>query len=184
MQDAYITMLTALSSGIMGGTVALLGVYFTNQSNETRLHIQLEREENQRKADLFRDRGEELYELIDKWLNSLTGYYFRRVSVMQGNLTYNQCLDMDIKGGKDNSYNFGRIEMIIDVYFQSIRDSYDKVISDRDELNKIVSEHKMNYMQGNIDGTRFLKPFIKLQLKFGEDEESLKLKIREAIRAV
>ena len=134
MQDAYITMLTALSSGIMGGTVALLGVYFTNRSNETRLHVQLEREERQRKADLLRDRGEELYELIDKWLNYLAGYYFRRVSVMQGKLTYNQCLDMDIKNSKDNSYNFGRIEMIIDVYFPSIRNTYDEVITDRDEI--------------------------------------------------
>jgi hypothetical protein len=91
---------------------------------------------------------------------------------------------MDIKDGKDNSYNFGRIEMIIDVYFQSIRDKYDKVIADRDELSEIASEHKMNYMKGDVDGTCFLKPFIKLQLKCEEDEESLKLKIREAIRSI
>ena len=93
--------------------------------------MQLEHETRQRGDEIFRSRGEELYELTDKWLNMLAGYYLHRSRVMQSNITYNQCLDLDIKMGKDGQGNFGRIEMLIDVYFPSTRLAYDKIIDGR-----------------------------------------------------
>ncbi len=82
MGDHYLTMVTALASAGVGAAVALLGVFLTNRSNTARLKIQLEHESRQRNTQLLRSRGEELYELSDKWLNKLAGYYLRRISVM------------------------------------------------------------------------------------------------------
>src|SRR5947199_72180 len=82
MADQYITTLTALASAVVGGAVALLAVFLTNRSNTARLVLQLDHESRQRKADLLRDRGEELYELTDKWLRKFAGYYLRRPFVL------------------------------------------------------------------------------------------------------
>jgi len=58
--------------------------------------------------DAVRERGEELYGHIDKWANFFACHYLRLAAVMQGKLTYNQCLDLDIaEGNKPATYDFG-----------------------------------------------------------------------------
>jgi hypothetical protein len=182
--DQYLTTLTALGSAVVGGAVALLGVFLTNRSNTARLALQLDRESRQRKADLLRDRGEELYELADKWLNKLAGYYLRRSFVMQGKLTYNQVLDLDIQEGREESVNFGRNEMLIDVYFPTTRPAYDSVIAGRTELNKVAAAHKRAYESSDTDGTRFITPFVQCQHSIEKAGETFKLQVLECIRAV
>jgi len=184
MADQYITTMTALASAVVGGAVALLAVFLTNRSNTARLVLQLDHESRQRKADLLRDRGEELYELTDKWLRKFAGYYLRRTFVMQGKLTYNQCLDLDIQEGKEESINFGRIEMLIDVYFPTTRAAYDAIIGGRTDLNKVAAAHKRAYESGETDGTRFITPFVQCQQSIEKGGESFKLQVLECIRAV
>lgn len=184
MVDPYVTMLTGLSSAAVGGALALLSVFFTNRSNTKRLKVQLEHESQQRKIELLRNRGEELYELSDKWLNALAGYYLRRSSVMQNKLTYNQCIDLDIKEGKDNSYNYGRIEMLIDVYFSSTRSAYDKIIEYRTELNKIEISFKRKYENGELDGATFITPYVKTQLSLEKAGEEFKMLVLQEIRTL
>lgn len=184
MAGQYATMVIALSSAVVGGTVALLGVFLTNRSNTTRLKMQLEHESLQRGAELLRSRGEELYELADKWLNMLAGNYLRVSAVMQGRLTYNQCYELAIQEGKENSFNFGRIEMLIDVYFASTRSAYDKIIDGRTELNKIETEYKRSYKGGDIDGSIFLASYVKCQHSIEKTGETFKMQVRECIRAL
>lgn len=177
-------IIIALTSGFIGGAAAIIGVYFTNRSNEARLKKQLEYEEHRRKADLLRERGEELYLLTDKWMHAMAGYQLRRYSVILGKLTYNQCNDLEIKAGQDKSYNFGRIEMLIDVYFPLARKEYDEVISSRNALNEVLAEHRGAYTQGDIDGRRFINPFLKCQQNIDATGERLKVKIIEYILAI
>lgn len=184
MADLYVTMLTALVSAIFGGAVALIGVFFTNRSNTDRLKLQFEHESRQRTTDLLRDRGEELYELIDKWLKMLTGNYLGLSAVMKGKLTYNQYYDLSNEEIKRRSYNFGRIEMLIDVYFPSMRSAYDKITETRDELNKIISEHKRSYRIGDIDGSKFLRPFTQGQMSIDQAGEAFKMQILDSIRHI
>ena len=184
MADPYITMITGLSAAVVGGALALLSVYFTNRSNTTRLKVQLEHESKQREIELLRNRGEELYELLDKWLKLLAGYYLRRTSVMQNKLTYNECLELDIKDGKENTSNYGRIAMLIDVYFPSTRSAYDKIIEYRTELNKIEGEFKRNYKNGEVDGVPFIKSHVQSQISIDKAGEELKMLVLEKIRTL
>ena len=125
MPNQLLTLATALTSAAIGGALALIGVWLTNRSSTARLELQLEHEADQRKAQIFRERGEELYVLTEQWLDGLTGYYLAKRSVMQGRLTYNQSLDLEIADGKENPVNFSRVELLINVYFPSVRGSFD-----------------------------------------------------------
>ncbi len=130
---------------------------FKSLSNKPRVSS-----EEQRRSDRLRASGEELHSLFGQWLNSLFGFSLRRIMVMQGKLTYNQCLDLDIKEGKP-PYDFGRIELLIDLDFPILRPAYDRVIDERTKLHKIEVEFKRSYEQGDVDGERFVGPYVKLQ---------------------
>jgi hypothetical protein len=182
--DQYITLITALCSGLVGGSVALVSVYLTNQANAARLKLQIESEARQRKNELLRERGEELYELFNNWMNSFIGFYLRRNAVIQGKLTLNESFELDVKIGKEYPVNFGRMKMLIDVYFPSVRPGYDTVEKRRQELISIEIEHGHAYDSGDTDGERFLKPFINCQKNFEKAGEDLKLQIIEVIRAI
>jgi hypothetical protein len=134
-----------------------------------------------KKAEMLRERGEELHGIIDKWLKHLAGHYLRRTSVMQGRLTYNQCLDLDIAEGNP-SYDFGRIELLIHVYFPSLRPAYDRVIEARTALNRIDRVHKSAYAEGDTDGAPFLQPFLRAQILVENLGNALKQQLLETIR--
>ena len=179
-----IPTLTILASAAIGGLMALLGVYITNRSSLDRLKFQIDQEASQRNNNLLREKGEELYELMDKWLIAITCNGLNLSAVMQGKLTYNQYLDLLIEGNQSNQLNFGRIEMLIDVYFPTVRENYDHLIKRRDQINKIESAHKQAYKSGNTDGTQYLDSYTKAQLAMGDQGDILKQKIIECIRAI
>lgn len=184
MAAENLTLVTALLAAALGGGIALLGSFLTNRSNVARLKMEHSHQAHHRKSELLRERGEELYELTDKWLKLFAGYYLGRAAVMQGKLTFNQCLDLEIKAGKERTDNFGRIEMLIDVYFLVVRGQYDVLIGAREELNKVASAHKRAYESGDIDGTRFLGPYVRAQRSIEEAGESMKKRIIEGIQSI
>ena len=164
--------------------MALVVVFLTNRSNTARLRIQFEHEHSEKNKELRRQRGEELYELSDKWLNRLAAYYLQRISVMQGKLTFNECLDLEIAAGKENAVNFGRIEMLVDVYFSSTRRAYDDLISARSKLNEIAIAHKRAYQRGEIYCTAFLSSFVEAQKMVENAGGQFRADIINCIRAL
>jgi hypothetical protein len=132
---------TTLLATMLGGALAMMGTLF-QQKRETR----------HRKELLLRERGEELYGATVRWLNGLASFALRRSACMQGKLTYNQILDMDIEAGKGGS-DYDRIELLIDVYFPSARSAYDAVVQEREKLNAIEAPFKQSYRQGFIPMT-------------------------------
>jgi hypothetical protein len=183
MSESYVTLITTLTSAGVGGAVALVSVYLTNKGNTVRQDAQLAHQAKIGHAELLRDRGEELYELIDTWLNGLFGSYMIKASIMQGKLTYNEGLDIELKNGKANSGNYGRIQMLIDVYFPAVREQCDRVLSLREATNKHVILHKRAYERGETDGTAFLKAFTTDQLSLEAAAEKLKEAVIEQVRA-
>ena len=176
--------ITALISAAIGGALALLGVSLTNRSSTARLRLQLDHEAAQRKAQILRERGEELYILTAQWLNGLTGYYLRMSSVMQGKLTYNQSLDLGIADGKANPVNFNRVELLINVYFPSTREAYTRTTHARETLNEIAEAHKQAYKTGDVDGTKFLEPFSAAIMSINAEGAFLQTQILESIRQI
>jgi hypothetical protein len=184
MADQSLTLITALASAITGGALTLMSVMLTNHSSTNRLKLQFGHETAQRRAEVLRERGEELYVLSEQWLNGLTGYYLRKTSVMQGKLTYNQCLDLEIADGKENPVNFSRIELLIDVYFPSARPDYEQITKGRDTLNLIAAEHKRAYATGDIDGTPYRRPFQQAMEAIHAAAPAFKNRLLESIRAI
>lgn len=184
MADPYIPLVTALLAAAVGSGITLLSAHLTNRSNATRLKVEHHHQAHQRNQELLRERGEELYELTDKWLGGLVGHYISRGFVMQGKLTFDQYHDLVIRDGEKRTVNFGRIEMLIDVYFPTVRAQYDAVIRGRDELNKVDVAHKRAYERGDAEGTDFLKSYVQAQKTIEGAGDSLKKKIIEGIRAI
>lgn len=157
----------------LGGGLALFGVYLTSHFDAKK-----------RRDEMLRGRGEELYVLCDKWMNGLFAYALRLSSVMQGKLTYNQALDLEIAEGKERSLDFVRIEMLIDVYFPSVRPAYDSAAKVRDSLNVIANEHKRAYSQGDVDGTPYLEPFLKEMRRIDSASAALKGAVIQGLRSI
>lgn len=136
MQDSTVTLLASLTSGLAGISGALGAVFLTNRAQNFR-----------HDADIVRDRGEELYSAIVEWLDGLFAYYFRRSFVMQGKITYNECLEQDIEWGnkKQTPPTMLRMEMLLDVYFPKLRPAYDEVIRLRTALNRVEGAFRRRY---------------------------------------
>jgi len=175
---------TALVSVIIGGALALVGSFLSNRASQARLKFQIEHDSCQKKRDLLLERGEELYGLTDKWLNYLFEHTLNILSVMQGKLTYNQSLDLDIEAGKNISMNFARIQLLIDIYFPSSRKAYDSILKERDKINAIEATHKRAYRNGDIDGTSFLPAYLKKQNSLEKAGEVFKNQLIECIRTI
>ncbi len=173
----------SLLASILGGALALGGVYLNNKWTSQRLTQQFSHERSTKKSELLRERGEELYMLFDQWLIGLANYYLNISAVMQGKITYNDHYDL-MKQNVSKEFNYGRIEMLIDVYFSSIRPAYDAVILARTNLNKIATNHKHSYERGCVDGAEYLSPFVGAQKSIEKLGDDAKRQIIEAIRAI
>lgn len=172
MPVAIYTLITAIFT--ISGT--LLGVYFTNRGNTQRLVHQLEHERQTKRVQLVRDRLEELYVLAEEYANSVGGHYLPYMSVMAGELTYNQALDLTLQSGENGFPNYHRLGMLIDLYFPAVKPAFDNLIAARNEANEILSDHKRNYKKGDLDGRSFIRPLRDAITKI--DQAAIQLKAR------
>lgn len=162
----------AFYAAVLGSLIALTSSYLTNRSNTRRLKLQFELERETKEREFIRDKVEELYLLHEEWLNVFASSNLPFISLMKGEITYNDALDMFIDGNKNRTVDFKRLQMLVDLYFPEVKASFDRLATARDEVNKIKSEHKRQYKRGNIDGTAYVMPFIEAQQKL-EGEASL-----------
>ena len=151
------------STAILGALIALVSVYLTNRSNTRRLKLQFELERATKEKEFIRDKLEELYLLHEAWLNALATSNLPFLSVMKGEITYNQALDMFIENNRTRTVDFKRLEMLVDLYFPDIKPAFNRLSVARDGVNNIRFEHKRQYKRGNIDGSDYVIPFIEAQ---------------------
>lgn len=177
---AYVAILTALITA----AVTLLGVLFTNLGNTARIRLQLEHERSLKKEELYRERLEELYVLFETWSTSLFIYYLPYISVMEGKISYNDALDQTIKQGSESSADFHRLQMLVDIYFPEVKPEFNALLEYRSKTNDILSKHKLEYKNGNIDGHKFLKPFLASQNEIDAQAQEVKEKIIEQVKKV
>ena len=185
MADSAITVtLLPVLTALVGSGSTLLAVHLTNRSSTNRLNLQLDNEAKKRTADVRRDRGEELYTAVERWMNALSGNYIALATVMQGKITYNDYLDLVVKKeGSERTYEPGRIELLVDVYFPSVRCAYDVIITARAELNKVAQAHKSAYSSGALDGTRFIGPYVRAQKAVEKAHQDFRRVLIEQIRS-
>ena len=136
--EIYIAIVTA----VITATVTLLAVFLTNRDNTNRLLLQLEHERNTKRDTLHREKLEELYMLAVKYTKALGSHCLPYMSVMEGKLDYNQALDLTIESGNKETFDFDRLQMLIDVYFLKLRESFKQLIDVRDKMNEIMALHR------------------------------------------
>jgi len=62
---------------VIGATLSILGVWLTNRSSIKQLNIQLLHEKTTNSNLRKKEKLEELYILIDKWLGGIFGHYLK-----------------------------------------------------------------------------------------------------------
>jgi hypothetical protein len=169
----YLSSITA----IITATATLLAVYLTNKGNTSRLLLQLEEERKTKSSILLREKLEELYLLASKYATSLAAYYLPYLSVMKGELEYNQALEMTIERGRKESPDFDRLQMLIELYFPSLSKSLNQLIENRDKANDILFAHKAEYKKGNRNNQEFLEQMLAALKQINQSSNTFKSSI-------
>jgi nucleoside phosphorylase len=112
---------------------------------------------------------EELYVLVKKWIQNILMCYLDETAIMAGELDSKSALDFAIARQENNSFDFGRIEMLIDLYFPRLKADYLHVIKIRGIANKIMLEHRKRHSSGCTDGRKFITSFLEAQRNFEEE---------------
>lgn len=144
---------------IIGSVFTLLGVWLTNRANLRSLEMQLEHHRAEKEKGKTRERLEKLYVECRKYFSDVCTYYLPYRRVMQGEMTYNQALDMTIKHGSAKDYEPNHVPMLIDFYFPEFKDDFHTIMRTRDHLNEIMAGFREQYRNGNTDGSRWLELF-------------------------
>src|SRR5690606_20540965 len=153
--------LVGLAGVIFGSLLTTLGVWLTNRANRRHLKIQLAHEERLVRQRVAKERLEELYVLVCHWLQGLFENHLHLMLVMKGSTDYNKYLDSVLAM---KSRDISRLEMIIDVYGESVQPSYAAVLKARTSVNEIAAAHKEAYLRGE-PGVRFIDPFTRAQVE-------------------
>ena len=162
---------------VVGAAISIFGVWLTNRSSIKQLRIQLDHEKDTNEDALRREKLEELYVLVDKWLNGIFSLYLKLTLVMRGEIDYDQYHDHVTEEGKEKTVDFSRLGMIVDIYGHKLQPSYKKIMDAREELNKVSAAHKRAYKSGDINGEKYLEPYTDALLKLEGLTESLKKEI-------
>lgn len=183
MADIGTALVTLATAAITGG-VALIGVHLTNRATSDRNDLQIKHGVEQKKKDQLLEKAEELYQLVDQWMNTFSTHFLHLVPVMKGQINYNDYLDTIISYGKEQKANFIRLEMLLHIYFPELSSTYEDVLEQRDVLNKVIASHKRAYKQGDLDGNRFIEPLTNAALEIDRRGEILKTAIAEIARRI
>jgi len=171
-----------LIGAVVGAVLSLLGSWLTSLSSIKQLKLQLSHQERVEHERAKQERLEELYMLIGHWSNEIFGKYLYLTLVMKGQNDYNNYLNYIIENSSNFKHDFNRIEMIVDLYGNELKEDYLNIIAIRDRWNKIESEHKKAYKSGEIEATRFLKPSADVQLEIGKAVDDFRKKIAKVVR--
>lgn len=167
----WISSVLPIGAAVVTAGAALLAMRFTNRANNDRLLLQLDREAAKERAQMLREKGEELYGLIAQWEANFGVRCVSLQAVMKDELTYNEALDIFSKEVQTETHE--RVELLIYAYFPALEQFYSEIIAIRGPVEEIISAHKAAYKQGS-SGRVFLKPFTDANLTLAKAFEVLK----------
>lgn len=179
--DAFGLMATLGASSITG-VVAILSALLASRhasrsQKEQRLH-----ERAMHTHSTMQERGEELYVLAAQFEKNVFVTHMPLYSVMKGEVSYNDYLDIVNGLNFSEKYDHNRMELLVEVYFPALRIQYKKMREKLELHNKVVSEHKSAYLSGEFEARHFLTPFQRAQLAFENEMNTMKEMISIEVR--
>jgi len=176
------TLIASLGPAVITALVALGTVYLTNRGHASRLTTQLKHEQQKQREELLRARGEELYGLLHEWKNGFEALCLIQLSVMRGEMSYNEGLDLQTKDNKE--VDFGRLQMLMAIYFPGFQQRYDELLLLRDKVSKIAQNFRRSYIQGHTDGKAYVMPYSEAHLKLHDAIDALKMAVASHVRSL
>jgi hypothetical protein len=160
-----ITLVTVVMSGVVAAVV-------TYRLNTTKEHV-----------FFMRKKGEELYLAAETFDRSLSSYFLPGYSVVKGEISWNEFLDLTIENANKSDNEASRqVLMLVDIYFPQLQPAFDKYLEQRTTLNGILHEHKRAFKAGTV-GTEFFKPFHQamgeLDVRAKEFKQAMIIEIRK-----
>lgn len=190
LQQVPATVYVAFATSI----ATLGGVLITNKANSNRLlsqfnHekdkllLQLEHDKNSDRQELLRGKLEELYILFRSSHDDLLFNFVSMHKNRGGTVGFSSSFELRINMVLDYTVpleSLHRIEMLINLYFPSLKDNYEKVVQARSEANKIM----WNSSQKNDDLKDYLSSFEDAITRFHRQSEQFIKLISEHIKSI
>lgn len=156
-----LSVMTIICSGVASAIVT----YKLNSSREER--------------QFLRKKLEEVNLAFTGYCRQLGTHLIQHQAVMVGKITFNDALDLTIKGGSDNERNHEKLSMLLNIYFPHLSRHLDEIGKCREIGNDIISEFKAIYLNGVTSSPKHSNGIREVVSQIDVVEEEL----REAIRA-
>lgn len=141
--DTHLPSILAWGGSVVTGVFTLLGVWFANRSSLKQLTVKLEHEADRERREALRARLEELYSLVGRWAGEVVIHHTTYRKVMDGELTYNDALDLTINN--KSKVDATRMFTLADLYFPEAHGALQQLKTLRDEAASVQSSFKANY---------------------------------------
>jgi hypothetical protein len=151
----FLTIFNSVSPAVTGAAAALIGVWLTNTGHDKRAGLQAKTELEKERRTILRACGDELYRHTYGWGAQLRSNTLIWHGAMVGQYGVNEALDMETADFNRRNFDYGRIGMLVDVYFPEARTQLDSLLHHRDDRSKCINAFKRSYKAGDGDGRAF-----------------------------
>ena len=144
--DKHLPSILAWGGSVVTGIFTLLGVWFANRSSLKQLTVRLAHETDKERSEAKRARLEELYSLVDRWADQVVIHHVTYRKVMEGELSYNQALDLTSKN--DGNFDAHRMFTLAELYFPAAHEALNELKELRDKAASTQTSFREAYKQG------------------------------------
>lgn len=148
------------------GVFTLLGVWIANRGSAKQLSVRLHHESERENREALRARLEELYSLVGRWGNELGSHYLPYIRVMDGELTYDQALDISIE--RRSTIDSDRMLTLAQLYFPSAHGALQTIMKYRDEASEIHANFRHAYKADGQPSRGHAEALSAVLQKFGD----------------
>ena len=157
-------LLIALISAFVAALVTLSSVYLTNRNNYKNLRLRLLSENSFKIFETHQKKLEELFLLLQNWETVFSNFYLRHSSAIKGEVTMKEAWDSIIEQGKEYNFDVKKIEMLVYVYFQELREGYDIILEKSKAVNSIVNKYEKEFPNEKIKILELFKEYTSANL--------------------
>ncbi len=171
MDTVTATLIVGLSTVLASGVASSIVTYKLNRSKEQTVFL--------------REKAEQLYLAADEFGKAFGSQMITYFPLLEGRIDYNQMLDMQISDGATPK-NFGpaTMEMLVEIYFPSVRPALQNVWKKREAYNKVTAVIKSVWKEfGTLAHENLLPTYKAASLEMDAAIENLKKEIVLAARA-
>lgn len=172
----------AVCAAAVAALSTLAGVRLASQAAESQLKLRLAHDDKKDHKEALRARLEELYQLVDQWAGEVVSHHTTYRSVMRGQLTYNQALDITIKHGV--KINAARMFTLADLYFPNCHAVLVDIRTARDTAARIQGEFGELYRESGEGSSKHASDLTTALESFNAAISSYKNALAEYAREV